>query len=66
MTCNVDYEDTKDAAAAEDKDDYGNNDYDNDHDYDDSYLACIDAEPVKHLCQLASLLLKLIRLQIQR
>ena len=42
-----------------------NNDYDNDHDHDDSYLACIDAEPVKHLCQLASLVLKLIRLQLQ-
>ena len=34
--------------------------------HDESYLSCIDAEPVKHFCQLASLLLKLIRLQIQQ
>ena len=34
--------------------------------HDDSYLTCIDAEPVKHLCQLASLLLQLIRLQLHR
>ena len=32
--------------------------------HDESYLTSIDAEPVKHICQLAGLLLKLIRLQI--
>ena len=77
VTCGVDCEDTKDTATDHDDDDCGNDDYDHDqdnddHDYydhddhDDAYLTCIDSEPVKHLCQLASLLLKLICLQLQR
>ena len=74
VTCDVDYEDTKDSiAVADDEDnDRGSDDYDHDHDHDnhedhdDSYLTCIDAEPVKHLCQLASLLLKLVCLQLQQ
>ena len=69
VTCDdiVKYEGTKDSTAAADDEDDGcvNADYDHDA-YDNSYLTCIDSEPVKHLCQLASLLLKLICLQLQR